>query len=94
VVRLDADLLDLDRGMVLPNVAQLLRQKVFEGPLEDPPPVLRNPDEVVLVMIRSLGAQPDLPAAIISKNRPAEPAQPPAGGFHPRADARGPQPQV
>jgi hypothetical protein len=90
VVRLDADLFDLDLGMVLRDVAQALPQELFEGPHEDPPPVLRDPAEMGLVLVGSMGARANLHAPIISETWPAEPAQPAAGGFHPRA----PQPQA
>ena len=94
VVRSNAELLDLDLGMIVVNLPQFLRQKIFEGPFEDPPPVLRDPDQVVLVMVGAMGTQANLHAPIISENWPATPAQPSAGGFHPRADARGPQPRA
>jgi hypothetical protein len=64
-VRLDAEPLDSDVGMDRLDGAQLLRQTGLEIPLEDPLPVLRNPDAVDQVMVRSGGAQPARPAPIM-----------------------------
>ncbi len=95
VVHVDAELLTLDVRVVLLNLAQSLCEKVLEVPFEDPLPVLGNLHEVVLVVVRPMGAQPNLHAPIISENRPslANPAFG-WGGFHPRAYARGPQPRT
>jgi hypothetical protein len=95
VIRANADLLDLDLGMGLADLPQLLRQKKFaERGLEDPAAVLRTPDQVILLVVGPMGTQPDLPAPVISGTWPAAPAQPAVGGFHPQADARGSQPQA
>lgn len=95
MVHLDAALLNLDVRVVLLNLAQSLCEKVLEVPFEDPLPVLGNPHEVVLVVVRSMGAQPNLHAPILSENRPslADPAFG-WGGSHLRAYARGPQPRT
>jgi hypothetical protein len=94
VIRANADLLDLDLGMDLADLPQLLHQKVVERGLEGPAAVLRTPDQVILLVVGPMGTQSDLPAPIISETWPAAPAQPAVGGFHPRADARGSQPQA
>jgi len=94
-VHSDTELLNLDLRVMPLNLARSLRQEVLELPLEEPLPVLGNPGEVVLVLIRSMGAQPNLPAPIISEDRPGFAG--PAfgwGGFHPQANPRGPQPRT
>ena len=68
MVHLDAEPLHLDTGVVLVNRAHSLREAPFQGPIENPLPALRNPYGVVLVVVRAVGTQPDLPSVSIAQS--------------------------
>ena len=95
VIDLDAELLHLDLGVVFVGRPQSPCQKGLQFPLEDPLAVLGDPHQVELVVVGAMRTEPDLHARTISQN-PAGCAGPASGwgGFHPRAHARGPQPQA
>jgi hypothetical protein len=95
MAHLDAELLHFDIGVILVNRAQPLRENPFQLPLENPLPVLRNPHEVVVVVVRAVDTQPDLHPCSISQSPSSFAGQACRwGGFHSRAYARGPQPRT
>ena len=77
------------------NLAEEVAHPEGHRPHEDRFAVLRDPDEVELVMVRAMRTEADLHAGNISQN-PSGYAGPAYGwgGFHPRAHARGPQPRT
>jgi hypothetical protein len=59
--------------------------------LQDLFTILGNPNHMILMMVCAVGTEFDLHAYMVSKP-PDENLQPSAAGFHPRANARRPQP--
>ena len=92
MVYLDTELLDLNLRVVLLNLKQPLLQKQLQFPFQHPLPILRNPYDVILMIIRTVGTESYLHPLILTARR-AKPLRP-FGGFHPRAYAQGPQPGI
>src|SRR5712692_4812366 len=92
MINLYAELLDFHIRVKLLDVEQPFLQVQLEVALEDLFPILRNPHNVILMVVGAVGTQSDLHARRVSKPPSKNLFQPSAGGFHPRADARGPQP--
>jgi hypothetical protein len=75
--------------MIILNLKHMLFYKSFQLSLQDSLPVLWYPDNVILVVIRSMGTVSYLHALILSPPNNISSLR--LERFHPRAYARGPQ---
>ena len=92
MINLNTEGLNFDVGMEFLYVEQPLFQILLEFPCQNLTTVLGDPNDMELMMICAVGTESDLHAHMLSKPLNKNCCQPSAGGFHPRANARGPQP--
>ena len=93
MIELDAKRLDFNVRIKRLDVEQAFFQLLLKFPLEYLFTILGDPNNMILMVVCSVGTQFDLHAYMVSKPS-NENLQPAAAGFHPWANAQGPQPDL
>ena len=91
MIDLDAQRLDGNVRMKRLDVESTCFQGLLAFPLEDFFTIRGDPNNMVLMVVCTVGTERDLHAHRVAKP-PNENLQPSAAGFHPRVNTRGPQP--